>query len=150
MTTKTRTNPAITNRDRESARLIGRRVVVAVSAMRRAQASLTTVAEELGEIWPDAHRDLLDFVMEEAFETDPEADPRIDPKQYDTTAARLLEIVADVRNAQPAKLSKPTDELRANLRESSGNAWDDVADVRGELSAMRGEANAPATPGAAE
>jgi hypothetical protein len=97
-TIKTRTNPAITNRDRESARLIGRRV--AVSAMRRAQASLTTVAEELGEIWPEAHRDLLDFVMEEAFETDPEADPRIDPQQYEAAAARLLEIVADVRKTQ--------------------------------------------------
>jgi len=76
------------------------RVVVAVSAMRRAQASLTTVAEELGEIWPEAHRDLLDFVMEEAFETDPPADPRIDSQQYEATAARLLEIVADVRKTQ--------------------------------------------------
>ena len=102
MTLKTRTNPAITNRDRESARLIGRRVVVAVSAMRRAQASLTTVAEELGEIWPDAHRDLLDFVMEEAFDTEPEADPRIDPQQYEAAAARLLEIVATCRSTQPA------------------------------------------------
>jgi hypothetical protein len=102
MTTKTRTNPAITNRDRESARLIGRRVVVAVAAMQRAQAALATVIDELGETWPDAGLGLAltDYVMTEAFETDPPADPRIDPQQYEAAAARLLEIVADARKTQ--------------------------------------------------
>ena len=31
-----------------------------------------------------------------------------------------------------------TAELLANLRRSSGNAWDDVVDVRAELADMRG------------
>jgi hypothetical protein len=35
-----------------------------------------------------------------------------------------------------------TAELLANLRKSSGNAWDDVVDVRAELADMRGTDNA--------
>ena len=34
------------------------------------------------------------------------------------------------------------DELLASLRESSGNAWDDVLDVRAELADMRGSDDA--------
>jgi hypothetical protein len=33
-------------------------------------------------------------------------------------------------------------ELLKNLRESSGNAWDDVLDVRAELADMRGSDDA--------
>jgi hypothetical protein len=35
-----------------------------------------------------------------------------------------------------------TDELLAKLRESSGNAWDEVVDVRAELAEMRGSDDA--------
>ena len=39
-------------------------------------------------------------------------------------------------------MSEAIGELLKNLRESSGNAWDDVLDVRGELADMRGSDDA--------
>jgi len=39
-------------------------------------------------------------------------------------------------------MSEAIGELFKNLRESSGNAWDDVLDVRGELADMRGSDDA--------
>ena len=39
-------------------------------------------------------------------------------------------------------MSEAIGELLKNLRESSGNAWDDVLDVRGELADMRGSGDA--------
>ena len=39
-------------------------------------------------------------------------------------------------------MSEAIGELLKNLRESSGNAWDDVLDVRAELADMRGSDDA--------
>ncbi len=105
MTIRTRTNPAITNRDREQARITGRRVVVAIAAMRRANAALITVLDELRETWPDAYDPLSDYVFDETSEPDPTPDPRIDAKRYDEAAAKLLEIIAAARTPAKAKAS---------------------------------------------
>jgi hypothetical protein len=78
-------------------------------------------------------------------EAEREGFPDLDGKQFVEMFCQHMRpihgCVTEVTRIQFEYLDQPksTDELIGNLRESSGNAWDQVPDVRAELAYMRGQ-----------